>query len=780
MLKLPRIKMRARAPIDAWVAHRQLVEHCATVWPAIGGNLINGAIAVAVFYSTVSQALIGFGYLILVGLMAWRLLISRAVATMNVKPAQLRLLTSHVAMNALFSGFFWGCAVGVLMRLGQLEHQLFLAILGSGMMSAGTISFRTIGPAAKTYVFACAPGLVIGLMSIDSFAAWASSGLLGCYLFVLLTNIDATAKNFTLRASQERDLVKSNDTVHLLLNDFTEQGSDWLVELDEELRLTNPSPRFAEAAQRPLETLSGKPLIDLLDEGPGVVELNSHFRRKRAFRHVIVSLTIDGDKHWWSISARPGNADGIAFRGVVTDITAQKAAEAKVSYMAHYDGLTSLPNRFVFGESLYHALHHDKGVAGLIYFDLDQFKGVNDTLGHAVGDKLLQHVARRLEARLNKSDLLARLGGDEFAILVRAARLREIDAIAALVIAAIGEPFHIDGHDVLIGVSIGVSVSPDDADGAEEMFRTADLALYAAKSQGRNCAVHFEASMDVAAQERRQLESDLRVAIGNNEMRVHYQPLVDIQSERPTAYEALVRWEHPERGIVMPDVFIGVAEENGMIVQIGEWVIRQALEDLGSWEKDIGISINLSPAQMRSPSLVSTVISALARNGIDASRVCLEITESVLLQDSEANLDTLHKLRSLGIQIALDDFGTGYSSLNYLRSFPFDKIKIDRCFVNEIDSRDDCLAIIRSVVSLATSLGMSTIAEGVERQEQATLLRAEGCGELQGFLYSKAVPADQLSDLRKPKLRLDQRLVKLEDMRRKEAGEMQGPNRVAA
>jgi predicted signal transduction protein with EAL and GGDEF domain len=323
----------------------------------------------------------------------------------------------------------------------------------------------------------------------------------------------------------------------------------------------------------------------------------------------------------------------------------------------------------------------------------------------------------------------------------------------------------------LIGVSIGISLAPEHADTVEEMHRTADLALYSAKSQGRNRAVCFEPSMDVAAQERRQLENDLRVAITNNEMRVHYQPLVHIDTGTPTAYEALVRWEHPERGIVMPDVFIGVAEENGMIVQIGEWVIRQAIEDLATWEKHIGISINLSPAQMRSPSLVSTMISALARNGVDSSRVCLEITESVLLQDSEANMDTLHKLRSLGIQIALDDFGTGYSSLNYLRSFPFDKIKIDRCFVNEIDSRDDCLAIIRSVVSLASSLGMTTIAEGVEREEQATLLRAEGCGELQGFLYSKAVPADQLTDLRKPKLRPDQRLVTLEDKRRQDAGE---------
>jgi diguanylate cyclase (GGDEF)-like protein len=582
----------------------------------------------------------------------------------------------------------------------------------------------------------------------------------------MIINIRTTARNFETRAKQERELANSSDTIQLLLNDYTEQGSDWLIELDAEHRIVDPSLRLAQAAQHPLETLEGKPLVSLFDLGDGFDELTEHFHEGRAFRRVIVSLTVEGQLHWWSISARPGGPDGIAFRCVVTDITAQRLAEDKVSYMAHYDGLTDLPNRTVFSESLYRALHRDHGRAGLIFFDLDQFKSVNDTLGHVVGDKLLRQVARRLEKRLHSRELISRLGGDEFAILIRSDRLSEIEVIAETIRDALREPFSIDAHDVVIGASIGMSMAPDHATDTEDLFRTADLALYAAKALGRNRAIMFEPSMDEAARERRQLETDLRVAISNNEMRLHYQPLVDIHSERPTAYEALVRWEHPTRGIVLPGLFIGVAEENGMIVQIGEWVIRQALDDLATWDESIGVSINLSPAQMRSPSLLTTVIQGLARNQINPTRVCLEITESVLLHDSEVNLETLHRLRSLGIQIALDDFGTGYSSLNYLRSFPFDKIKIDRCFVEEIDTREDCLAIVRSVVSLANSLGMTTIAEGVEREEQAQALRDEGCGALQGFLYSKAVPADQLTDLRKPRLRLDQRLVQLEDERR--------------
>lgn len=296
--------------------------------------------------------------------------------------------------------------------------------------------------------------------------------------------------------------------------------------------------------------------------------------------------------------------------------------------------------------------------------------------------------------------------------------------------------------------SVGLAAWTPDMEDANQLLKYADLALYSAKGAGRNRVACFEEGMDVAAQARRNLELDLRASLGRHEMRLHYQPLVDLKTQSKIGYEALLRWEHPERGVVMPDDFIGVAEETGMIVQLGEWVIRKALDDAATWDEKLTVAINLSPSQMRSASLVSTIVNALAQSGVNPSRLELEITESILMQDSEANIRTLHILRNLGIRVSLDDFGTGYSSLNYLRSFPFDKIKIDRCFVSEIDTREDCRVIIRSVISLAQNLGMTTTAEGVEREDQVKELLMEGCDQVQGFLYGKAEALEECTDLR--------------------------------
>jgi diguanylate cyclase (GGDEF)-like protein len=384
----------------------------------------------------------------------------------------------------------------------------------------------------------------------------------------------------------------------------------------------------------------------------------------------------------------------------------------------------------------------------VLYIDLDNFKTINDTLGHPVGDRLLQAVARRLEALAGKRALVARLGGDEFAILLPPARVKGMEKLAQRIVADLSEPLSVGDHDVMIGASVGMAVAPQDADTRESLMRMADLALYAAKAAGRSTARRFVPAMDAAAQYRRQIELDLRSAITGGQFRLHYQPLVSSADGGLIGCEALIRWEHPERGVVMPDEFIGIAEDTGLIIPMGEWAIRKALDDARTWPAHVEIAINLSPLQMRSPTLITTIVSALAASGVAPERLCLEITESVLMHDSAVNVETLHKLRSLGIQIALDDFGTGYSSLNYLRSFPFSKIKIDRCFVAEVDSREDCRAIVGSVVDLAATLGMQTVAEGVERESQAEALRDSGCQHLQGFLYSRAVPADELTDLR--------------------------------
>jgi diguanylate cyclase (GGDEF)-like protein/PAS domain S-box-containing protein len=752
---------------DSWMLHRQLTEHAAGMRASAAGNMVNGTAVLVVFAHKAPVAALLLGYLLLIGLVTWRFTMSKAIGALTPQSTDLEKTAKRVTANAICLGAFWGTCAGLLVTWSQPEYQIFGIAIATGMMSTGPISYRTLESAALGYLYAAVPGCIAGLFGIGNFPALAVGVLLICFVVVLTVNIKISARHFMENTERERALEKSSDTIQLLLNDYAEQGADWLIELAAGERIVQACPRLAEASGRQIETLNGKRLTSLFDPGPEVAALEDHLASGRAFRQHIVSLTIDGEQRWWSINARPTFEKPILYRGVITDITAQRRAEERVSYMAHFDGLTDLPNRFTFGDELYRALKRNNGVAGLMCLDLDEFKGVNDTLGHPIGDQLLQQVARRLEACISKQEIVGRMGGDEFAILVRANHLDRIDTLAEKIIGALSQPFAVAGHELQIGVSIGIAKAPEHATTFESLFSKADLALYAAKGSGRNRAVHFEPGMDVAAEQRRQLEMDLRRALSDNELMLFYQPIVEAGSSEVTAYEALVRWDHPTRGTVMPGEFISIAEENGMIVQLGEWVIRQALDDLATWPDPIGISINLSPAQMRSPNLISTIVNALARTQTNPKRVCLEITESVLLHDSEANIETLHKLRSLGIGIALDDFGTGYSSLNYLRSFPFDKIKIDRCFVEDIDQREDCQAIVRSVVNLAKSLGMTTIAEGVERVEQANQLMAEGCSSVQGFLYSKALPVGELTDLREPKPKLDERLFKLEEERRK-------------
>jgi diguanylate cyclase (GGDEF)-like protein len=752
---------------DSWLVHQQLVEASSNARTSNLGNLINAAITLVLMSPRVPIGLLVVGALLMAAMLVWRGLIAARLAEIVPTDADLANFGRQFEINASALGAVWGIGVGLLMWYATPTEQTFLGIVGAGMMGAGTLGYRTHPSASKAYVLAGLPGYVGGLTALGGVVGMAAIGLLCSYVFVLLAIVATISKNFEKRIEHERELVRSKDTIGLLLNEFAEQGSDWLFELDEGGGVVNPSVRFAEASRRPIETLTAKNFLDIFEPGREASLLAQHFAADRLFRRQIVPLTVGGLQYWWSVSARKVEAPDTGWRGVITDITAQRQAEQQVNYLAHFDGMTNLSNRFRFNDKLYRALTRDEGHAGIMYLDLDNFKSINDTLGHAMGDRLLQEAARRLEKCAPNAEIIARLGGDEFAILFAKPTMDRMDDVAAAIIEELSRPIQLGDHQVVIGTSIGIACGPGQGRDTETLVRNADLALYAAKSGGRNRWMRFETGMDEAAQQRRLIEMDLRGALAKDEMCLHYQPLIAADTGETTGYEALIRWEHPGRGTVMPNDFIPIAEETGLIVQIGEWVIRQAIDDLATWPTHISVSVNLSPAQMRSPSLIQTLVNALARTGVDAGRVCFEITETVLMQDSDANVETLHKLRGIGVQIALDDFGTGYSSLNYLRSFPFSKIKIDRCFVADIDKNADCLAIIRSVVSLANSLGMTTTAEGVEREEQMALLCAEGCSEVQGYLFSKAVAAEELTDLRNPKPRPEQRLVYMEEMRRK-------------
>ena len=396
----------------------------------------------------------------------------------------------------------------------------------------------------------------------------------------------------------------------------------------------------------------------------------------------------------------------------VEDITKWREAQAQIVHMARHDALTNLPNRTLFREQLEYALcrvTRNEQVA-VFCLDLDNFKNVNDSLGHPIGDDLLKEVARRLSECVRNSDTVCRLGGDEFAIVQVGGELQASDtsSLASRLVEVVGAPYDIQGHQVIIGASIGISLAPDDGSDPDQLLKNADMALYRAKMDGRGTYRFFEAGMDARAQARRLLELDLRAALLRDEFEVYYQPIRDLKADRIICFEALLRWNHPLRGMIPPMDFMALAEETGLIVRIGNWVLRRACTDAAGWSQEVSVAVNLSPAQFKNRDLVPSVIEALSASGLDAHRLELEITESVLLQDSEATLVTLHKLRGLGIRIAMDDFGTGYSSLSYLRSFPFDKIKIDRSFVQELASRGDSMAIVRAVAGLGKSLGIST------------------------------------------------------------------------
>ena len=430
------------------------------------------------------------------------------------------------------------------------------------------------------------------------------------------------------------------------------------------------------------------------------------------------------------------------------DITEWQRAQAQITHMARHDALTNLPNRTLFREQLEQALRMAKrgDKFAVLCLDLDHFKDINDSLGHPIGDALLMEVGRRLISCVREGDTVARLGGDEFAIvqLCGTDEANPAVSLASRIVEEISAPYVVGGHQLVIGASVGISLAPDDGRNPDELLKKADLALYRAKADGRGTYRFFEAGMDARAQARRLLELDMRAALPRGEFEMHYQPIRDLAAEKIVACEALVRWRHPLRGLIPPGNFIPLAEETGLIVQIGEWVLRTACRDAAAWPDDIGVAINLSPVQFKDPNLVAHVMNALAQSGLPACRLELEITESVLLQNSEATLATLHALRTSGVRISLDDFGTGYSSLSYLRSFPFDKIKIDRSFVEDVTSRDDSLAIVRAVTGLGRSLGIATTAEGVETPAQLELLRREGCTQAQGYLFSQPRPAAEI------------------------------------
>jgi diguanylate cyclase (GGDEF)-like protein/PAS domain S-box-containing protein len=523
-----------------------------------------------------------------------------------------------------------------------------------------------------------------------------------------------------------------------------------LVMLDSEQRVVVCNDRFIEMYGLSREVVKpGCPVLDLLRHR---AERGSLDRDIEQYRAQMPDQWSPGKTATTTVATPDGREVAIASRAmsgggwVITheDITERRQHEAKIAHMALHDALTGLPNRILFRKEIENRLaylgRNDK--FAILCLDLDNFKTINDTLGHPVGDKLLHQVAERLGDCLRSSDSLARLGGDEFGIVQ--GDLNQPHSAAALIariMQTFGPHFDIDGHQVAVTASIGTVLAPVDGADPDQLLKNADMALYRAKADGRCTYRFFESDMDARMQARHALQLDLRRAIAHSEFEVYYQPLVNLQNEQICAFEALIRWNHPERGMIPPLEFIPLAEETGLIVPMGEWVLRQACAEAATWPPGIRVAVNVSPAQFRKPGLAEIVASALASSGLEPARLEVEITESVLLLNNDSTLVTLHQLRALGVRISMDDFGTGYSSLSYLRSFPFDKIKIDGSFVQGLSSSEDSMAIVRAVAGLGSSLRVVTTAEGIETPEELDHLRREGCVEGQGYLFGKPQPA---------------------------------------
>jgi diguanylate cyclase (GGDEF)-like protein/PAS domain S-box-containing protein len=544
------------------------------------------------------------------------------------------------------------------------------------------------------------------------------------------------------------------------VTEFEQSGRGWFWETDADGALTYVSDRLAEDLGCAPGDLAGKEFITLLglDDAPGddrsEMTLGFHLSSHLPFVDVTVKAK-EAASTGWSLSGTPHFDEYgrfLGFSGIGADLTEKRRAEAEIHKLARYDGLTGLPNRMLMRMTLDEALRgieKQKKGAAVFLIDLDRFKNVNDTLGHPVGDALLKEVAQRLTSVIGNDGQVGRIGGDEFkAVFPTADSEVWLGSIAERLIREVSAPYKIDGHNVSIGASIGIAIAHTQYQCADALIRDADLALYAAKADGRGTYKLFAADMHSEAQDRQFLEQDLRGAVERGELRVVYQPVVNTRTEEVVGFEALARWTHPQRGPVRTDLFISIAEECGLIASIGEWVLRTACEEAAAWPSQLRIAVNISPIQFANPNLVTTVINVLASTGLDPERLELEITEGVFLSDSESLDESFKRLKAAGVRIALDDFGTGYSSLGYLKRAPLNKIKIDQSFVRGAAATGSTSeAILRSIISLAQSLKMDTTAEGVETHDDLRLIRELGCSQVQGFIFGKPMEAAEAREL---------------------------------
>jgi diguanylate cyclase (GGDEF)-like protein len=668
-------------------------------------------------------------------------------------PRLARTLTAFAAIR----GLHWGAGMCMLLPIAAPDQKLLLGWVLVGMICGGNFAYWSLPSAAFAYVCSLALGGVVAFGIEHGSVLNTNSFMLVVFSVFLLWSSVNNTQNLRARLEGDRQQREQGEIVSLLLKDFEETAADWLWTTDGNGRIVHGRERLAGALALPVEDLVVDTLLGHLakrclrpEQGQSLQGLERLMQEGRPFRDALVTFMQSGDEVFWQISAKPvmENDGLVGWRGVVSDVTAATMAQRKIAHMALHDNLTGLPNRTRFQQRLCQLYVGDPAELAehaVFYADLDGFKSVNDTLGHHVGDRLLQSVVRRITFVLPSGSMLCRLGGDEFALLLRAgSNPVGLERVASALVRALAEPFEIDGHLVATGVSIGIARCGLDGADMNEVMRNADLALYRAKSEGRATWRLFDLTMDMRHRERRDMENALRQAVTRHELKLHYQPIVSLADRSILGYEALLRWHDAERGDVPPDQFIRLAEECGLISNIGEWVLREVCQHARQWPSHLRIALNVSPVQVRSPRFLAAVTSALARNGIAPSRLEFEISENALTAKVDQTVAAIKQLRSLGVRVVLDDLGSGKSSLRFLRERIFDRIKFDEELVSGCAHDRESAAVLKSLLRVSTELGITSIAEAVETEEQLVFLLANGCGEAQGYLLGSPQPEESL------------------------------------
>jgi diguanylate cyclase (GGDEF)-like protein/PAS domain S-box-containing protein len=714
-------------------------------------NLVNMAVVVTIVRHEADSVVLAGWALTMLALVAFTTRAWFARRSHGVRPrASLRAIR-RAAIHAAILAALWAIVPAVWFPVVSPEDQLVISCLVTGMICAGGFALATVPLAAYAYVGILSLGSVFGLLQTGSGYTIPLALLLMAYAGIVVQSIAGTSRLFDERFRSEAQLKERGEIIELLLNEFEENGSDWLFETDQQFIILRHSARFAEVAGSGEAGLVGRNIIDMADGETGRA-LAEAVARRTPFRDLDIHLEGPSPARWWTLTAKPvhdDNAQLIGWRGVGSDITERKLASERVVWMARTDLLTKLPNRTRFRElaarRLETARRNGSGFA-VGCLDLDQFKSVNDTLGHPVGDALLTTVARELTDLAGPGVLFGRLGGDEFGLVVTDyVRRSDVLDLAQRIIAQVGRSKTIDGARITIGTSIGIAFNAGERETIDELIRNADLALYRAKDGGRGMAMVFDDTMHRAAEERRILHEDLRSALTGGQLRLGYQPIIDLHTGAIVGFEALLRWHHPQRGILSPAVFVPVAEETGLIDAIGAWVLGQACRDAARWPAPIRVAVNISPAQFGNASLLAHVARALSDSHLSPDRLEVEITEALFMNQMAESERFLSDIRTLGVRIALDDFGTGYSALGYLTRFPIQKLKIDRSFVSGGGDLENRKAVVEAIVGIAASLGFVTTAEGVETEADLAWVKALGCDQAQGYHFARALPAEEVS-----------------------------------